>query len=48
MKFEISAPQKINKYSFGMLLGLKRYLAINPMIIPSIMLVTEDIIEAEI
>lgn len=48
IKFEMSAPQKINRYYFGMLLGLNRYLAINPIIIPRMMFVTADTMEAEI
>lgn len=48
MKLEISAPQKINIYYFGILLGLNRYLAIIPIIIPRMMFVTADTTEAEI
>jgi len=48
MKLEISEPQKINKYSLGILLGLNKYLAITAIIIPRMTFVTEDITEAEI
>lgn len=48
IKLEISEPQKINKYSLGILFGLNKYLAITAIMIPRMTFVTEEITEAEI
>lgn len=47
MKFEINEPQKINKYSLGILFGLSKYLAMTAIMIPRMTLEIEEITEAE-
>lgn len=48
MKLEISAPQKMNRYSLGMLFGRRRFLAITTTTNPKMMLLTDETTEAEI
>lgn len=46
IKFDSKTPQKMNMYSFGMLLGRNRYFEMTVIMIPRITLVTEDTTEA--